>query len=381
LILFNDTIEQVKRSKSMRNEDTAEPKHNHHRIRVFISSTFRDMHAERDHLVTVVFPELRERCEELGLEFFDVDLRWGVPEKGIDGERANSWEYCRQWINRVEPFFVSILGQRYGYVPKPQDIRDPADRKNFADLSITEMEVRHAVLTGSLRRRSFFYFRKTRVPKIVDAATKKIFVEDDDKVEKLKNEISKGSRPVRKYSCDWMEDHFVKLEEFGRQVLDDLWSGVLRDQRYISMDVWRQVLGGDPLSDSRYTDESIPVPEDIAAKIVELAKPAPASPLDAEAAKMEAFAASRLRWFTGRTEELRKLSDFVEATGPDTPAMAVVGAVPGQGKSALLAKLHQKLNASSHFVITHFVGATERQVVDRALVKWPIMALPRCGLA
>jgi hypothetical protein len=28
-------------------------------IRVFISSTFRDMHAERDHLVTVVFPELR----------------------------------------------------------------------------------------------------------------------------------------------------------------------------------------------------------------------------------------------------------------------------------------------------------------------------------
>jgi hypothetical protein len=44
-------------------------------IRVFISSTFKDMHAEREHLVTIVFPELRER---LGLEFFDVDLRWGV---------------------------------------------------------------------------------------------------------------------------------------------------------------------------------------------------------------------------------------------------------------------------------------------------------------
>lgn len=51
-------------------------------IRAFISSTFRDMHAERGHLVTVVFPELRERVEKLGLEFFDVDLRWGVPEKG-----------------------------------------------------------------------------------------------------------------------------------------------------------------------------------------------------------------------------------------------------------------------------------------------------------
>jgi hypothetical protein len=45
-------------------------------IRVFISSTFPAMHAERDHLETVVFPELKERFEQLGLEFFDVDLCW-----------------------------------------------------------------------------------------------------------------------------------------------------------------------------------------------------------------------------------------------------------------------------------------------------------------
>jgi hypothetical protein len=30
------------------------------------------------------------------------------------GEIANSWEYCRQWIDRVEPLFVCILGQRHG---------------------------------------------------------------------------------------------------------------------------------------------------------------------------------------------------------------------------------------------------------------------------
>ena len=53
------------------------------RVRVFISSTFRDMEAERDHLVTVVFPELRERVERLGLEFFDVDLRWGVTDEQV----------------------------------------------------------------------------------------------------------------------------------------------------------------------------------------------------------------------------------------------------------------------------------------------------------
>ena len=37
-------------------------------VRAFISSTFRDMHVERGHLVSVVFPELRERVEQLGLE-------------------------------------------------------------------------------------------------------------------------------------------------------------------------------------------------------------------------------------------------------------------------------------------------------------------------
>jgi nephrocystin-3 len=47
-------------------------------VRIFISSTFRDMHAERDYLVRVVFPELQERCAEWRLHLVDADLRWGV---------------------------------------------------------------------------------------------------------------------------------------------------------------------------------------------------------------------------------------------------------------------------------------------------------------
>jgi Domain of unknown function (DUF4062) len=30
-------------------------------VRIFLSSTFRDMHAERDYLIKVTFPALRER--------------------------------------------------------------------------------------------------------------------------------------------------------------------------------------------------------------------------------------------------------------------------------------------------------------------------------
>ena len=47
-------------------------------VRVFISSTFRDMQAERDHLVRFVFPRLREQLLAQRIHLLDVDLRWGV---------------------------------------------------------------------------------------------------------------------------------------------------------------------------------------------------------------------------------------------------------------------------------------------------------------
>ena len=36
------------------------------------------MHSERDYLVNVIFPRLREFCHKKGLELVDVDLRWGI---------------------------------------------------------------------------------------------------------------------------------------------------------------------------------------------------------------------------------------------------------------------------------------------------------------
>lgn len=350
-------------------------------VRVFISSTFRDMHAERDHLVTVVFPELRERVEQLGLEFFDVDLRWGVPAKDANGETANSWEYCRQWIDRVEPFFVCILGQRYGWVPRPEQLKalDDRQRQQAEERSITDMEVRHAVLNTRLSRRSYFYLRADEAP-----ASASEFVDPPPllrKLEELKGEIRSCGRPVRPYPCRWTSEGFAEMEQFGQLVLDDLWSGVLRDPRVVSKEVWRQALGADPDTDSVYTDESQPIPPELWDKIVDLAKPAPKEPLDAEREQMDAFAASRLRWFQGRTPELGQLTSFLDDSAADAPRLAVLAAVPGQGKSALLAKLHNQLKPSPYFVITHFVGATERSASAHALVERLLGELDRSGIA
>ena len=53
-------------------------------IRVFVSSTFGDMQAERDELVLRIFPRLRKLCEQRGVTWGEVDLNH--PPAGPVGE-------------------------------------------------------------------------------------------------------------------------------------------------------------------------------------------------------------------------------------------------------------------------------------------------------
>ena len=89
-------------------------------VHIFISSTFNDMHAERDYLVKQVFPELREWCERRKLRLVDIDLRWGVTEQ--DATTQNVVKVCLDRIDDCRPFFLCFLGQRRGWVPKEEEI-------------------------------------------------------------------------------------------------------------------------------------------------------------------------------------------------------------------------------------------------------------------
>lgn len=52
-------------------------------VRVFISSTFRDMQAERDHMIKVAIPQLRRRCERGGRASSELASRWGKSEAAL----------------------------------------------------------------------------------------------------------------------------------------------------------------------------------------------------------------------------------------------------------------------------------------------------------
>ena len=76
-------------------------------VRVFISSTFLDMQMERDVLVKQVFPELRLRCTERGVDFVEVDLRWGVTEE--EAENGEVLPICLKEIELCRPYFIGLL--------------------------------------------------------------------------------------------------------------------------------------------------------------------------------------------------------------------------------------------------------------------------------
>ena len=81
-------------------------------IRVFISSTFRDMQEERELLVKRVFPELRSICAKRFVTFTEVDLRWGITEEG------KVLPLCLAEIEHCRRHFIGLLGERCGWVPE-----------------------------------------------------------------------------------------------------------------------------------------------------------------------------------------------------------------------------------------------------------------------
>jgi hypothetical protein len=130
-------------------------------IRVFVSSTFRDMQAEREVLIKRVFPAVRARCAERGVTFAEVDLRWGV----TDEQKAEGavLPICLAEIDRCRPYFIGLLGQRYGWVPDSVDaelVRRIGWLSGNTGRSVTELEILHGVLADpAAAGHAYFYLR------------------------------------------------------------------------------------------------------------------------------------------------------------------------------------------------------------------------------
>lgn len=300
-------------------------------VRVFISSTFRDMHAERDYLVRFVFPELRERCAKRRLHLVDVDLRWGVTEQ--EAERGKVLELCLDEIERCRPFFIGLLGERYGWVPPSYDVPDEPRydwvRGFEQGHSVTAMEIYHGALREpAMSARAFFYFRNPAFASSIPENHRAIFLPESGgaaaKLRDLKREIRERCRLFYDYSCAYGgtdadgKPILTGLEDLGERILSDLWSAI--DQEY---------------------REGEAIPDE----------------LEAERAYHEAFIEGRSRRFIGRRDLLSRITAYADS---DQAVPLVVTGAAGCGKSALLANF-AKSYATAHaeaFVLPHFIGVS-----------------------
>ncbi|MCL2115292.1 MAG: DUF4062 domain-containing protein [Methanobrevibacter sp.] len=202
------------------------------KVTIFISSTFNDMHSERDYLVKNVFPELREWCEERKIHLVDVDLRWGVTKE--DTENKNTVGTCLKNIDKSRPFFLCFLGQRRGWVP-PEISEEtkatyPQLEGRMEDKSVTEIEIEHALLEPMYRKviendeekdiqcesakHTLFFFRDDDYLNNLSEAQKNIYTNEGERHNKdycLKN-LNPDERVQHADS---------KLKEFKQRILDE----------------------------------------------------------------------------------------------------------------------------------------------------------------
>ena len=195
------------------------PAENSRIIRVFLSSTFRDMEMERSALVKL-FKGLQVKAASRGATISLVDLRWGITEE--DAKSGKVVEICLKEIVNSRPFFIGMVGDRYGWCPNYEDLsqtfNDSLEYKWMEDdlnnhLSVTEIEMQFGVLRNPNPLHAYFYIKQSgddnpSCPK-----------EESLKLKHLKECILQQDRyPVQEYDspeqlCNLVEGAFTELLE------------------------------------------------------------------------------------------------------------------------------------------------------------------------
>lgn len=190
-------------------------------IRVFVSSTFRDFREERDRLARFTFPAIRHVCEERAVVFTDVDLRWGITDE--QAAEGHVLPICLAEIEASRPFFIGMLGERYGWVPDaiPEALleREPWLAEHLTR-SVTELEIMHGVLNDpEMAGRAVFYFRDPSYLDDMEPERRGDFEPEDvvaaERLAELKCRIADSAFPVRTYRTVEELDALVRADLEG----------------------------------------------------------------------------------------------------------------------------------------------------------------------
>ncbi|MBN1567190.1 MAG: DUF4062 domain-containing protein, partial [Acidobacteria bacterium] len=314
-------------------------------VRVFVSSTFRDMASERDELVKQVFPRLRRLCEQWDIVWSDVELRWGIGEEQL--AEGNLLPLCLSQIERCR-FFVGLLGDRYGTIAD----EIPAETLalypwlvDYPGASVTEVEMRYGALrTPRIAEHVFFYLRN---PKYVDglpAEQQPAFYETPAQEEIQRLGRAEAERRARERT----------------RRLDRL----KQDVRTSCLTSWRFYRDPGELGGLVYGD--------LAAAIHKLF-PDPEDPDSREARTHNAWASACAEVFEPHSGLIERLEDHANGAGPP---LVLVGE-PDSGKSTLLGAwaTQHRADRPDDLVLVHFAGHSPLSLTWWTLLRSLILQL------
>lgn len=331
-------------------------------VYIFISSTFNDMHAERDFLMKRVFPELSEWCSKRKLNLIDVDLRWGITEKDAQ-ENKRVVEVCLDHINECRPLFICFLGDRRGWVPAQNDIsretllKYPLLEKYIGKCSVTELEIIHAMIQAldginidqnTVAKYSLFFHRNPAFIeniKNLNPAVLPIYTGSSDRI--LKSAIFEAidfeNKNWFEYTCKWDNDLSTPEIENSNTVTggQSLTKGRLTDFRV-----------GDELMENvilSYLQNAITelYPNNHPYDTV----------IETEKEQQEHFIYQNAELYIEQPEALQFVLDYLIS---EENKAAVVISPAGTGKTTLMAHLIKEFIQDGQQVIYRFIGASDR---------------------
>ncbi|MBI4615356.1 MAG: DUF4062 domain-containing protein [Planctomycetes bacterium] len=378
-------------------------------FRIFVSSTFNDLKAERNKLQADVFPKLRALAERHGCRFQAIDLRWGVSEEAGLDHRA--MRICLDELARCQtvsprPNFIILLGDRYGWRPPPAEIPDAQFKAllpHIADRALLDEWYRrdenNVPPVWVLKSRAGEYVEyetwgpvERRLHETLAAAAKAAGFGPEAlfkyTASATEQEIQAGAlavpdarehvfaffRTIEGLPEDRSAKDYVDLDENGRrdpdakQRLEEL-KHLVEDKLRGNVEKYTVKWTGDGIA----TDHLDRFANDVERRLSEVIEAVVKETREEDPVKQEAdahkdFGEDRARVFIGRTAYLDRVE--AHARGTDRLPLALWGE-SGSGKSALMAKAILRVKAArpEAVVCERFIGATAASSDVRSLLE------------
>ncbi len=299
---------------------------------IFVSSTFKDMHAERDIIQRDVIPELSFFAESFGSELQFVDLRWGVNTTDLESEEGAKkvLSVCLDEIDSCKPYMIIILGERYGWRPNSDILKDSLKNRKFVlkdfDKSVTALEIEYGALSKFAKKENclvFFrqnsFFSEMTQEELVDYKSEDIssFKKLSELKQKLKQDFGDN---VIMYSPVWDEKQkkLTGFEYFSQIMIEKVKNMLQEEFESIKHLPWQEK----------------------------------------ERLETNTFIENKCRQFASGFEYINSYKQ--EILNPDTRLLLVRGN-SGRGKSTLLCQLSKQLTEDKFNVFTFICGNSSRQ--------------------